>query len=341
MKILVINTVLQLSFIALVDENGQDVKTFSFQNTSENLLPEIDRLLKKHKTTLSDLSAISVCVGPGSFTGIRVGVATAKAASVALKTPLVSFNAFDLFPKSKTCLTKANSGGVYIAEKGEIKFIDKNQTEKLKNKSVFAFEEERDYFKDFSKASFISLVEGSIDISKKLCEKKKFCSSNKLIPLYIQNSQAENELDASLKNAKIALASGADVTRLFEIEKECFTAPYSEQTLKKEIENKSKKIFVISVKNQIVGYILLCDLGKEIELERICIIKKYRSLGLGVKLASESFKHFNNAEKCFLEVNKKNKIAINLYSKLGFEVSGERKNYYGEGEDALLMTKLF
>lgn len=52
------------------------------------VLPLIDKLLKKHQLKLSDLSAIEVNTGPGSFTGLRVGIAVANTLSFALKIPI-------------------------------------------------------------------------------------------------------------------------------------------------------------------------------------------------------------------------------------------------------------
>jgi len=340
MKILVINTALQLSFIALKKDKDNFIKTFSFQNTSENLLPEIDKLLKKQKVKLKDLDAVSVCVGPGSFTGIRVGVATAKALGIALSIPLISFTAFDLFPKQKICLTKANSGGAYAFCDGEISFLDKEETEKLTKKNVQIFEEEKSYFQNFSKVVTYNLVEESINTTLKFFKGKKFYAVKELIPLYVQKSQAENELSLNVRNAKISSVKKEDIKRLEEIEKECFSKPYSADILNKELGNESKKMFCILLKNQVIGYVLYNQVLSEIELERVCIIKKYQGLGLAEKLIKETF-NLLQAKKCFLEVNKNNKIAIKLYEKLGFTKTGERKNYYGEGEDAVLMTKVF
>ena len=56
---------------------------------SEELLPAIDELLRKNKVGLKNLGQIIVNIGPGSFTGTRVGVATANALSFALKIPVV------------------------------------------------------------------------------------------------------------------------------------------------------------------------------------------------------------------------------------------------------------
>lgn len=56
--------------------------------TSQVLLPMIDRLLKENKLTIADISEIRVNTGPGSFTGIRVGLAVANTLGFLLNIPV-------------------------------------------------------------------------------------------------------------------------------------------------------------------------------------------------------------------------------------------------------------
>lgn len=68
-----------------------DDKIFETEAKKEKaqfLLPFIDETLKKEGKTIKDLTAIEVHTGPGSFTGLRVGVAVAQALAWSLKLPL-------------------------------------------------------------------------------------------------------------------------------------------------------------------------------------------------------------------------------------------------------------
>lgn len=58
------------------------------RRASQNLLPLIVYLLKKKKLTASELSAISVAQGPGSFTGVRLGVSVANTLGFLLGLPV-------------------------------------------------------------------------------------------------------------------------------------------------------------------------------------------------------------------------------------------------------------
>lgn len=55
---------------------------------AEEVLPLIERILKENKLKLKDLNAVEVNLGPGSFTGLRVGVSIANALGFTLKIPV-------------------------------------------------------------------------------------------------------------------------------------------------------------------------------------------------------------------------------------------------------------
>jgi tRNA threonylcarbamoyladenosine biosynthesis protein TsaB len=73
----------------LVDSITEKADTFSH---SERLHLIIDTLVKKNELTFKDLDAISVSSGPGSYTGLRIGVSSAKGLCYALDIPLISID---------------------------------------------------------------------------------------------------------------------------------------------------------------------------------------------------------------------------------------------------------
>ena len=88
MHILWIDTSDENSFIAL------DHEIFYFDTKSRQsleLFPALEALLKKCQITLKDLTHIAIGIGPGSFTGTRLGIATAKSLGYALNIPVLSF----------------------------------------------------------------------------------------------------------------------------------------------------------------------------------------------------------------------------------------------------------
>lgn len=70
------------------EKKTTDTLTEENEFGSQVLLPLIEKILKKNKLKFSDLKEIEVKTGPGSFTGIRVGVSVANALAFSLKIPV-------------------------------------------------------------------------------------------------------------------------------------------------------------------------------------------------------------------------------------------------------------
>ncbi len=80
MLILGIESATPVASVALVDEKGLlgEINLNLGLTHSEQLLPTIDSLLRQCRREVRDLTAVAVSAGPGSFTGLRIGMATAK-----------------------------------------------------------------------------------------------------------------------------------------------------------------------------------------------------------------------------------------------------------------------
>lgn len=92
MYILAIETTGPYCSAALIDENGNVTEKSSggTLNHLQNLIPMIKELLDDCKLQIDDMSAIAVSAGPGSFTGIRIGVSTARALCQAAGKPAIA-----------------------------------------------------------------------------------------------------------------------------------------------------------------------------------------------------------------------------------------------------------
>lgn len=92
MMILAIETTAASASVALADGDGDIYQETSVERLShlQNLIPMVDRLLDSRRLKIGDLTHIAVSQGPGSFTGIRIGMATGKALAQALDLPAVS-----------------------------------------------------------------------------------------------------------------------------------------------------------------------------------------------------------------------------------------------------------
>mgnify|MGYP001593905819 CR=1 FL=1 len=88
--ILVIDTTKVGEITVILKESGKEVKKIVSQNEfgSQTLLPAIEKILKQSKIKMQDLKGIEVNTGPGSYTGIKVGVSVANALAFALNIPV-------------------------------------------------------------------------------------------------------------------------------------------------------------------------------------------------------------------------------------------------------------
>ncbi len=92
MRILAMDSSGLVASVALLDEETLLAEyTINYKKThSQTLLPMMDEIVRMTETDLADIDAIAVAAGPGSFTGLRIGSATAKGLGMALDKPLVS-----------------------------------------------------------------------------------------------------------------------------------------------------------------------------------------------------------------------------------------------------------
>ena len=73
----------------------------------------------------------------------------------------------------------------------------------------------------------------------------------------------------------------------------------------------------------------------------VAVLPQYRRKGIGQALITEAMEGMRlyNAKQCFLEVRVTNTPAVDLYKKLGFQITRTIHGYYADGEDAYVMTK--
>lgn len=91
---------------------------------AEKLMDIIGEVMQSAKITYQDLDKIVTTIGPGSFTGIRVGVATARGFGVGLEIPVVGVNNLEAilfeFTQSRKIDPSKNFGAVMTAGRGEV-----------------------------------------------------------------------------------------------------------------------------------------------------------------------------------------------------------------------------
>lgn len=138
-------------------------------------------------------------------------------------------------------------------------------------------------------------------------------------------------------------ANKDDLHELSSLETKVFSEPWGEETIAHylDLSEKDKATYVLydEADKKILAYVIVQTLYDEMEIMRFAVIPTRRREGLGKMLMNMliSVAKEHEVEKIILEVNSINYKAISLYKSLGFIEVGRRKDYYKQGEDALLM----
>lgn len=342
---LIINTANEELVLSLYHEDKVFYKINSAKmHHNEVMLPLIDELLGENNLKIIDVMEFGVIVGPGSFTGIRVGIATVKAFRDALNAKAKGINNLDyLFKLCKK--QNADIDTVAIAGSYNSYFVAKYVNEEIykyprnltldelknvaENKIVGMFKEDEN----------LKCFVPSFD-AKVLLECYNESEDDNLVPVYYQLSQAESE---KLKRGNLSVVS-ADKEDFAEIKKleqdNILINTLKEEDIYQSLNGDNYKTFKALYNNKIVGFVIT-QVTDEVNIVSIVVDKNYRNLGVATKLIKnvEEFTLNSKLNMVSLEVSYKNITAYLLYKKLGFIQRRIRKKYYVDGTDAIEMFK--
>ena len=237
MKILAITTSSRICSVAVLEDTDTIIEKHIDDGSthSQKLMPMIKEILKECNLTLADFDLYACSVGPGSFTGVRIGVSTLKAFCDVTNVKAVSVSSLEGLAYNTlnsnfyddtniVCsLIDAKNGNVYcgIYKKENDSFIQledlyaKNINEvlcilgKYSSSSILfigdgAIEHKYSILEKFSKTTFIEKElndETAISIGKAAFDKYNkgiYGDSNSITPLYLRKSQAERALEGEI-----------------------------------------------------------------------------------------------------------------------------------------------
>lgn len=212
---------------ACLSEDGKVIKS-EFMNKglthSETLLPMIENVMQG--IAYSELGAIAVNAGPGSFTGVRIGIATVKGLAFPNNTPCISVSTLESIAynfSDENCvvcavmdarrmqfynaLFKIENGNVQrLCDDRAISMDDLKEELKPYDNVVVAGDGARLFFEN-AKLDNITLADdekvyqNAVGISLAALNKEKI-SPNALLPVYLRPSQAERELKLKKENKR-------------------------------------------------------------------------------------------------------------------------------------------
>ena len=134
-----------------------------------------------------------------------------------------------------------------------------------------------------------------------------------------------------------------DLRQVLEIERGSFGNPWSSALFLQELRIPFSRIVVVRPAGHddepIVGYLCRWFVADEIHILNLAVHPRHRRRGIAAILMREALREARagGADAITLEVRRSNAGARRLYESLRFEEVGVRRNYYGRGEDALIM----
>ena len=136
--------------------------------------------------------------------------------------------------------------------------------------------------------------------------------------------------------------NASHVPQVAELEKLCFSDPWSEKSITQELQNDYSLWVVALEDDRLLGYVGSQSSYGESDMMNIAVHPEYRRVGIARSLIEYLIDELNRrgCHSLSLEVRASNAPAIGLYEKLGFQQVGLRKNYYrNPKEDALILRK--
>ncbi len=379
MKILSIDTSSKNCSVAILEDEKTLMVTSSDSERehSQTLMPTISEIMKSLNLTMDDIDLLACSRGPGSFTGIRIGMATIKAFSDAKNIPIAGVDslkalAYGVLVKKgkKDCkilsMIDAKNDNVYFA----VYKVRNGNLSLYKNPDVMSISDIVE-FVDFKNPLYIvgdSFPEELEPLlrakySKQLAQGKETESYE-----YIEDLPTMAESIGVAAKDKYEIGDYGDSKSLFPMylrkpqaqrqregeDDRISILELSSYDLEKiklnydkfpniwsykvlEEDYKNSKYIVAKQNNEIVGFSGTRTVLDEMEIINIVTRADKQNQGIASNMLSYLIRK-NNVEKINLEVNENNIKAIKLYSKFGFRQVGKRKNYYNGKEDAILMT---
>ena len=346
------------------------VRTLPGRETQERLMAAVSEVLEEGGCNLRQVHAFAVVSGPGSFTGVRIGVAAVKGFAEAGDRPLVAVSRLAVLAGTASAprgsaLLDAGRGEVYLGAYDS----EGCWTEQMLPLSAALQAAGNTEVLVCEPALFAACPEGSVrllqppsaeDILRAAVHAMQSGSSADRALLdanYLRVPDAELALRAlqskgvteSSERFGIRSATEFDLPKVAALANRAPGAPawteghYAEYARPDEPGSALRRVLLVAVAGaEIAGFLAGTVVCGEAELESVAVAPEFRRRGIGLALLDRFHQWCRDAraEAVRLEVRRSNVAAQALYRAAGYVVSGERARYYTHpSEDAVLMQR--
>ncbi|MFO0994356.1 MAG: tRNA (adenosine(37)-N6)-threonylcarbamoyltransferase complex dimerization subunit type 1 TsaB [Hyphomicrobiales bacterium] len=325
---------------------------------AETIAPMARDVMAEAGLGFEQIARIGVTLGPGTFTGIRIGLACAKGLALALDKPVIGIDTLKAIAINAgqvsnviAVATDARQGQIYLGlyRGGETLMAPRRIT--LEDVSYFLPEGPM-LVMGGAKAAAIAAArrddltaasQSDIPIAAKfaplIIDAEPDAMS--LRPLYLAESYAKRPR----AKVEIVLAKADDAARLSQLHAACFATVWSTADIARLLAMPGAFCVIAQQKGEAVGFLLLRVAGDEAEIISIGTRPESRRQGIGAKLIDAAVELLGTQKttRLLIEVADSNDAALALYRKFGFATVGRRRDYYqhadGRREDAAIMRK--
>lgn len=207
---LFIDTALSYTRIALIRDNVllDSINEFSDKDLSKQFIKKVETLFNKNAINIDEIKKIYCVTGPGSFTGIRVGMTFVKVLGFSKKIDIIPVSELEVLATTQhnteyiAPLINARRGYVYAGVyDSNLEVIEKDKYIKL-DEFISNIDNKNVTYISYDKFENINTLEPNIDILKIINKKKNVKSINPhlLVPNYLKDTEAEEKLREKQKN---------------------------------------------------------------------------------------------------------------------------------------------
>lgn len=347
MPVLCLDTATTSIVVALMDPSSDLIRGTSREGRAQGLLELVDEVLAD--LDRSSITAVVVGVGPGGFTGLRVGVATARGIGEALGVPVYGVDSLlATVARDAAASRGALVWAVVDARRGE-HFMQPWCSDPDGNVVAAApllvtpSDDVGAIVGDMPRSRAAGPTPESLARAAAQVLATATADGDPLavIPHYGRDPDAQpRRIDVTLD----ALAL-EDLDRLVILERRCFRTPWSRAACEQELRRPASDSVCLAARDGValVGAAIVARLADWWHVMDVLVDPAARRQGIASRLVAEMLNRTTQlgaGEGWTLEVRAGNDAAVHLYERHGFERLGVRRGYYADtGEDAIVMSR--
>lgn len=370
MYILGVDTTQAACSAAIYDTSSQRICARIWQEMprghAEALPGMLTDVLKQADLSFSDIGKLATTIGPGSFSGVRIGLAAARGFALALDLPLVGINSLEAIAagvenfqdKIIMAACDARRGEIYVQIFANGQPTSPPQLLNIDEACSLASETGAEIVgtasemlgqlnNDLTLSAAPALPDAAI-ISQLASDR---ASQGPVQPLYLRKADAKAQAPLlNIEPGKLILmeASAAHCDILAAIHAQGFSNPWSSQNIANSLTTPGTGALLACLDNgatEPLGFIIFQDVAGEREILTLAVRLDARRRKVAQFLLDAMTQNAVDRDigKIFLDVSENNFAAQNLYGKSGFSQCGKRKGYYTENDgqkyDAILMQR--